>query len=65
MKTHSVIQPHPGIRIDQIPAAGFPGLLFVVGTILLCLSIPAVRLFFLGSLTLGLIGAALLTHWRR
>lgn len=65
MKTHSVIQPHPGIRIDQIPAAGFPGLLFVAGTVLLCLTIPAVRVFFLGSLTLGLIGAAILTRLRR
>ncbi len=65
MKSHSVIQMHPGIRIDKIPAAGFPGLLFVVSTILLCLSVPAVQLFFLSSLTLGLIGAALLNYWRR
>jgi hypothetical protein len=65
MKTHSVIRTHPGIRIDQIPASGLPGLFFVAGTALLCLSIPAVQTFFLGSLTLGLIGAALMTYWRR
>jgi hypothetical protein len=60
--------PHPGIRIDKIPAKGWAGLVFALGVILLFLiGSPAVRWFFLLSIPPGiLIGVALyLLHCRR
>jgi hypothetical protein len=36
--------PHPGIRIDQIPAEGGGGLIFALGTVLIfLLAFPALR----------------------
>lgn len=56
---------HPGIRIDKIDAEGFPGLLFVLATALIVLSIPALRVFFLASLSLGIVGSVLLHYYHR
>ena len=56
---------HPGIRIDKINPEGFPGLLFVLATAVLVLSIPALQLFFLASLSLGIVGSVLLHYYRR
>jgi len=37
-------RPHPGIRIDQIPAEGGGGLIFALGTVLIfLLAFPALR----------------------
>jgi hypothetical protein len=37
-------RPHPGIRIDQIPAEGGGGLIFALGTVLIVLlGFPALR----------------------
>jgi hypothetical protein len=52
------MQPHPGIRIDKIPAAGGGGLIFAVGMALLVLvAMPGVRplaaLALLGGLLLA------------
>lgn len=59
------MQIHPGIRIDKINASGFPGLLFVLATVVTFMSIPVVRLFFLVSLTLGIVGAIMLHYYHR
>ena len=57
---------HSGIRIDKIsPSEGVPGFLFVLGTVIICLAVPAIQVFFLASLTLGLTGAAFLSYLRR
>jgi hypothetical protein len=38
------MQPHPGIRIDRIPAAGGGGLIFAIGMVAIVLvALPAVR----------------------
>jgi hypothetical protein len=38
------MQPHPGIRIDKIPAAGGGGLIFALGMVsVVLLAIPAIR----------------------
>ena len=57
---------HPGIRIDKIsPSEGIPGFLFVAATAAICLTIPAIRVFLLASLALGLVGAVILSYLRR
>jgi len=57
------IEYHPGIRIDKIPVEGAMGFLFVVATLLIFLSIPAMRGFLLITGPFGLIGAGILYFW--
>jgi hypothetical protein len=60
--------PHPGIRIDKIPAKGWAGLVFVLGVMLVfLLGSSQVRWFFFLSIPPGiLIGVILyLVHRRR
>ncbi len=59
------MQPHPGIRIDRIPASGgVEGLLFSAATWLVFLAVPEVRDFLLIALAGGIPTAALLYYWR-
>ena len=52
---------HPGIQIHRIPAAGGPGLIFVIGLlIVLLVEIPAVRLVSVAGLLGGALVAGLL-----
>ena len=53
-----MLQPHPGIRIDKIPAAGGGGLIFALGMVAVVLvAVPAIRplagLCLLGGLVLA------------
>jgi hypothetical protein len=58
------MRPHPGIRIDRIPAAGGGGLIFAVGIPLLVLiAMPAVRPIVAVAAVAGLLLAPVL-HWR-
>jgi hypothetical protein len=51
------MQPHPGIRIDRIPAAGGGGLIFAIGMVAIVLvALPAVR----PLAAVALLGGALL-----
>jgi hypothetical protein len=55
---------HPGIRIDEIPVRGIPGLLFVAATLFMFLvGVPATRGFLLITGSAGIVGAALLYYW--
>jgi hypothetical protein len=57
---------HPGIRIDKIPVAGWPGLVFALGIVMIgLLASPAVRTLTLISLAGGSIGAVILAFWRK
>ena len=59
------MQPHPGIRIDRIPAQGGGGLIFAVGMVALVLvAMPAVRPLVALAVVGGLLLAPVL-HWRR
>lgn len=57
------IEYHPGIRIDKIPVEGTAGFIFVAATLLIFLSIPAVRGFLLITGTFGVLGAGILYFW--
>jgi hypothetical protein len=58
------MQPHPGIRIDRIPAQGGGGLIFAVGMVALVLvAMPAVRPLVALAVVGGLLLAPVL-HWR-
>ena len=53
-------QPHPGLQISQIPAAGGGGIILAVGTILLLwLGVPEFRPVVLASLVGGALFAPL------
>ena len=54
---------HQGIRIDNIPAKGFAGLLFTIATVVIFMGIPAVREFLLIGLIGGIPLSALLYFW--
>ncbi len=57
---------HRGIRIDSIPVQGVGGLIFAAGSLLLLLiGVPAMRLFFLGSLLCGAACFGLMRWLRR
>jgi hypothetical protein len=54
-------RPHPGIRIDHIPAEGAGGLIFAVGSVLIfLLAFPALRPIALAAAVGGLLFAPLL-----
>lgn len=63
MERRSVMQNHPGIRIDKIPASGIGGLLFTIATVVMFLGIPEVREFMLVGVAGGIPMAALLYYW--
>jgi hypothetical protein len=52
---------HPGIRIHRIPVSGGPGLLYVIGMLVIFLAgLPETRLFLAGSLGFGILTALIL-----
>lgn len=64
MERKTIMQNHPGIRIDRIPAEGPEGLLFAVAAVLIFLvGVPEVREFLLISLIGGIPTAGLLYLW--
>ena len=54
------VSTHPGIRIDKIPASGATGLIFTIASVVIFLTLPAVRWFAAFSLPVGLVVAVLL-----
>ena len=57
-------KPHPGIRIDSIPATGVPGVIFALGTVVIFLiGVPEVREFAPFALLGGGLVAAGLHFW--
>lgn len=59
------MSPHPGIRIDRIPAAEGGGLIFALGMVVLFwLAVPAFRPLVLACIAGGLIFAPILHRWR-
>jgi hypothetical protein len=59
------MQPHPGIRIDRIPAAGGGGLIFAVGmAAIVLLAVPALRPLFAVALVGGVLLAPVLHRFR-
>jgi hypothetical protein len=63
MEGKTVMQNHPGIRIDRIPAAGAGGLFFTVATVVVFLGVPEVREFMLIGLFGGIPMAGILYFW--
>lgn len=62
MSTH----PHPGIRIDSIPAEEGGGLIFALGMVFITwLAIPGLRPLMLASLIGGALLAPILHAFRR
>ena len=56
--------PHPGIRIDSIPADEGGGLIFVAGMMItLLLAVPALRPLALVGLVAGALLAPILHRW--
>lgn len=59
------MQPHPGIRIDKIPAEGVGGFIFAVGmAAIVLLAIPAVRPLVALAVLGGILLAPVLHHFR-
>jgi hypothetical protein len=59
------MQPHPGIRIDRIPAAGGGGLIFAVGmAAIVLLAVPALRPLFAVAVVGGVLLAPVLHRFR-
>lgn len=59
-------KPHPGIRIDKIPAKGAVGLVFVLGVIAMTLvALPQARWFLALAIPAGVIVALVLYLMRR
>jgi len=59
------MQPHPGIRIDRIPAAGGGGLIFAVGMVaIVLLAVPALRPLFAVAVVGGVLLAPVLHRFR-
>jgi len=59
------MKPHRGILIDKIPAEGFGGLVFALGTLLIFLiGVPEIRQASVLLLPAGLLTAGLLYFWR-
>ncbi len=61
LKSMELMKMHPGICIDSISLGGnVGGLLFTFASVLLIAgSLPAAREFFLASIAMGLMGAAI------
>jgi hypothetical protein len=61
----TILNPHPGIRIDRIPAnGGVEGLMFTIATFVVFMAVPQVRDFLLIGLAGGIPTAALIYFWR-
>jgi len=59
------MQPHPGIRIDKIPAEGVGGFIFAAGmAAIVVLAIPAVRPLVVLAVLGGILLAPVLLHFR-
>lgn len=59
------MQPHPGIRIDRIPAQGGGGLIFALGMVaIVLLALPAVRPLAFVAVLGGVLLAPVLHHFR-
>ena len=58
-------KPHPGIRIDKIPARGIGGLIFALGIVtLFAIGIPSMRWFLIAAVPAGALVAWGLYWWR-
>lgn len=64
---HDVVTYHPGISMHHISVgSGVPGLLFVLGTVLIFgVGIPAFLVLLLISGTLGLLGSRVILNWHQ
>ncbi len=55
---------HPGIRIDKITVAGFPGLIFAIGVaVMFIIGLPELREFALVAVVVGTVVGGLLYFW--
>jgi len=52
----SVLDPHPGIRIDKIPAKGGVGLVFTIGVMaMILIALPQARWFLALAIPAGIV----------
>jgi hypothetical protein len=59
------MQPHPGIRIDRIPAQGGGGLIFAVGMVgIVLFAVPSLRPLFVVAVLGGVLLAPVLHRFR-